>query len=213
MAVINVWSKVAVAVQTALAAPKTITGITKANPAVATSATHGFTNGSFVLLKINGMRQLDYRVVRVANQAAGTFELEGVDSTTFDTFTSGTAELITFGAQASTFQEVSASGGEASSIEISTIHDDQNFEIPGTRSPLVFSFGSLWDAADPALLALAKFDETKTPGCILLTFATGAKILFSAYVSASLAPGGSSGQAVTTPVSFRLRGRLATYGS
>ena len=42
MAVINVWSKVAVAVQTLLAAPKVITAISKANPAVATSTAHGF---------------------------------------------------------------------------------------------------------------------------------------------------------------------------
>ena len=213
MAVINVWSKVGVAVQTVLAAPITITGITKANPAVATAAAHGLANGAVVLLKINGMRQLDYRVVRVANTAASTFELEGVDATTFDTFVSGTAEAVTLGATASTFQDVSASGGEAAAISISTIHDDQDFEIPGNRSPLVFSFGSLWDPADPALLALKAFDDIKTPCVIQLTFATGAKIFMAAFASASLAPTGSSGQPVTTPVSLRLRGRLTSYAA
>lgn len=213
MANINVWSKVAVAVQTALAAAKTITAITKASPAVATSTAHGYTVGDYLLLKVNGMRQLDYRVVRVSAADTNTFTLEGVDSTTFDTFVSGTAEEVTFGANASTFQDVSASGGEAATIAISTIHDDQDFEIPGNRSPIVFSFGSLWDPADPALLALKGFDDIKTPGCVLLTFATGAKVLMAAYVSAGLAPTGSSGQPVTTPVSLRLRGRLTTYAS
>ena len=212
MATINVWSKVAVAVQTVLAAPKTITAITKASPAVATSTAHGFTAGDIVLLKISGMQQLDYRVVRVlAAPTADTFSLEGVDSTTYDTFTSGTAEEVTFGASASTFQDVNVSGGEASSIAIATIHTDQDYEIPGNRSPIVISMGSLWDPADPALLALKGFDDIKTPGCVLFTFATGAKVMFSAYASASLSPGGSSGQAVTTPVSLRLRGRLTAY--
>lgn len=213
MANINVWSKVAVAVQTALAASKDITAITKANPAVATSAAHGYTVGDYLLLKVNGMRQLDYRVVRVSAATTDNFTLEGVDSTSFDTFVSGTAEEVTFGANASTFQDVSASGGEAATIAISTIHDDQDFEIPGNRSPIVFSFGSLWDPADAALLALKGFDDIKTPGCVLLTFATGAKVLMAAYVSAGLAPTGSSGQPVTTPVSLRLRGRLTTYAS
>jgi hypothetical protein len=213
MAVINVWSKVAVAVQTVLAAPKTITAITKANPAVAASTAHGLANGTVGLLKVSGMRQLDYRVVRLANVDTDDFELEGVDSTTFDTFTSGTFEAITFGANASTFQDVSASGGEAASIAIATIHDDQDFEIPGNRSPLVFNFGSLWDPADPALLALKGFDDIKTPCCVQLTFATGAKIFMAAFVGASLAPTGSSGQPVTTPVSLRLRGRLTSYAS
>lgn len=213
MANINVWSKVAVAVQTALAASKAITAITKASPAVATSTAHGYTVGDYLLLKVNGMRQLDYRVVRVSAADTNTFTLEGVDSTSFDTFVSGTAEEVTFGANASTFQDVSASGGEAATIAISTIHDDQDFEIPGNRSPIVFSFGSLWDPADAALLALKGFDDIKTPGCVLLTFATGAKVLMAAYVSAGLAPTGSSGQPVTTPVSLRLRGRLTTYAS
>jgi hypothetical protein len=213
MAVINVWSKVAVAVQTALATAVTITGITKASPAVASAVGHGLVDGTIGLLKITGMRQLDYRVVRVDNAATDTFELEGVDSTTFDTFTSGSFEAITFGANASTFQDVSASGGEAAAIPIQTIHDDQDFEIPGNRAPLVFSFGSLWDPADPALLALKGFDDIKTPCCVQLTFATGAKILMAAFASASLAPGGSSGQPVTTPVSLRLRGRLTSYAS
>jgi hypothetical protein len=213
MAEINVWSKVAVTVQTALAAAKTISGITKASPAVATSSAHGYTVGDYLLLKVNGMRQLNYRVVRVSAADTNTFTLEGVDSTTFDTFVSGTAEEVTFGASASTFQDVNASGGEAASIVVPTIHDDQDFDIPGNRSPIVFSFGSLWDPSDPALLALKGFDEIKTPGCLMITFATGAKVLMAAYVSAGLAPAGSSGQAVTTPISLRLRGRLTTYAS
>jgi hypothetical protein len=214
MAVINVWSKVAVAVQSALAAPRTITAITRANPAVVTSTAHGLIAGDIVLLEINGMRQLDYRVVRVlAAPTADTFTLEGVDSTTYDTFTSGTAKLVTLGANASTFQDVSASGGEAASISVSTIHDDQDFDIPGNRSPIVFSFGSLWDPTDPALVALKGFDDVKTPAVVQLTFATGSRVLMAAYVSAGLAPTGTSGQPVTTPVSLRLRGRLTTYAN
>ena len=46
---INVWSKVAVAVQTALASAKTITAITKANPGVATSVAHGYADGDILL--------------------------------------------------------------------------------------------------------------------------------------------------------------------
>lgn len=213
MATINVWSKVAVAVQTLLGAAKTITAISKASPAVVT-ATHDYVIGDVILFKVSGMRQLDYAVKRVsAISTTVSFTLEGVDSTTFDTFSSGTCEKITFGANASTFQDITGSGGEAAPIPVSTIHDDQDIELPGNRTPLIYNFGSLWDPADPALLAMAGFDNTKTPGCVQLTFATGAKIFFAAYLSASLAPVGSAGAAVTTPVTFRLRGRLTTYGT
>jgi hypothetical protein len=205
---VNIWSKVAVAVQTVRAAAKTISGITKANPAVVTSTAHGYVDGDYVLLLITGMSQLDYRIVRVDDKTDDTFECEGIDSAAFDTFVSGTAEKLTFGANAATFQDVNGSGSEAAPVAISTIHNDQDFEIPGNRSPLVFTFGSLWDVADPALLALNAFDAIKTACGVLITFATGAKVLMMATPSASLAPTGSSGAPVTTPVSLRVRGRL-----
>jgi Phage tail tube protein, TTP len=210
---VNVWTKVAVAVQTALAAAKTITVVTKANPAVATSTAHGFTNGQEVKLTVSGMLEINNMVVRVANITANTFELEGIDSTLFGTFTSGTAELITFGAAASTLQDVNSSGGEAKDIDITTIHDDTEKVIPGPKSPLAYSFGSLWDPADPALLELKKADRVKGTRSLKFTFASGAKIYFDAYPTASLAPGGSKGGPVTTPVSFKLTGPVTSYVS
>lgn len=212
MPVINVWSKVAVAVQTALAAAVTITAISKANPAVAT-ASNTYTNGDIVLLKISGMTQLDYRVVRVAAATVSSFQLEGVDSTGFDAFVSGTSEKITFGATASTFQDVNGSGGEAAGIDVSTIHNDQNIQIPGNRNPVIYNFNSIWDPADAALLQMRTFDNSKTPGCMQFTFATGAKLYFAAYMTAPLVAVGSAGNTVTTPVSARLRGLLTSYSS
>lgn len=210
---INIWSKVGVDVQTALGTAKTITAITKANPAEATSAAHGLADGDLVLLKITGMRQLNYRVARIANSDTNTFELEGIDSTLFDTFVSGTAEEITFGATAATFVDVTPSGGEAAPAPVSTIHEDQDFEIPGNRTPQVMAFNSLWDVTDPALVALAGFDNSKSICAVALRFATGNKVYFAAYPSANLAPAGSAGQVVTTPVTLRVRSRLQYYAT
>lgn len=210
---INVWSNVAVDVQTALASPVTITAITKANPGVVTATTHGYSDGDIVLLKIEGMHQLNFCVCRVDNKTTDTFELEGVNTTSYATFSSGTAEKITFGATCSSFQDVNAAGGEAEDIQVRTIHTDQDFVLPGNRSPRTMSFGSLWKPGDAALLALAGFDNSKSEAAVRLTFASGAKIYFACYPSVSLAPTGSAGQPVSTPVSFKVRGRYCTYTS
>lgn len=210
---VNVWSKVKVAVQTLLGAPKTITAISKANPAVASSTAHGFTDGAYLLLKLVGMSEINYRVVRVDNADTDDFELEGIDSTLFDDFVSGTAELITFGAQADTLQGFSSTGGEAAPIAVSTIHTDQDYEIPGNRSAEVVSSTSLWVPASPALLAMKGFDRIKTPGCLLVTFATGAKVAFAAYMSCNISPQGEAGQVVTTPVTLRLRAPMTNYAT
>ena len=71
-------------------ADKNITAITKANPAVVTSASHGFSNGDHVWINsVGGMTRLNGRRFVVANQTTNTFELTGENSTSYDTYTSG----------------------------------------------------------------------------------------------------------------------------
>lgn len=213
MTTINIWSKVGVAVQTALATAKTITAITKASPAVVSSTAHGYTTGQEVKLSVSGMTELNNAVVKVTSATADTYSLDGVDSTLFGTFASGSGQLVTFGAQAATFQDVTASGGEATDIDVTTIHDDISKNIPGNKSALSYSFTSLWDTSDPALIELNKADSVKSTRAIKLTFQSGARVLFDCYPSVSMAPSGSAGAAVTTPVSFKLSGSVKAYAN
>jgi hypothetical protein len=74
----------------------TITGITKADPAVVTAAAHGFLDGWNVKISgVAGMTEINERIVRVDNKAAGTFECYGLNSTKFTTYASG-GEAIRF---------------------------------------------------------------------------------------------------------------------
>ena len=69
---------------------KTISAITKANPAVVTANSHGFSNGDDVWISgIVGMTRLNGRRFTVANKTTNTFELSGENSTSYDTYTSG----------------------------------------------------------------------------------------------------------------------------
>jgi hypothetical protein len=67
-----------------------ITGATAANPVVITSAAHGLSNGDQVDISgVFGMTQLNGRMFTVANVAANTFELSGIDGTAYTAYTSG----------------------------------------------------------------------------------------------------------------------------
>jgi len=69
---------------------KNITGITKANPAVVTVASHGYSNGQDVWINsVGGMTEVNGRRFRIANVTTNTFELSGVNSTGYTTYTSG----------------------------------------------------------------------------------------------------------------------------
>lgn len=73
--------------------PQNITGITQANPAVVTyDGADTYANGDRVVITgVSGMGQVNNREFTVANVNAGanTFELQGVDSTGYDAYTSG----------------------------------------------------------------------------------------------------------------------------
>lgn len=207
------WSNVAVAIQSALAAADTISAITKANPGVVTSTSHGWVNGDYVKLTIQGMHQLDGRVSRVANVAANTAELEGIDTTSFDTFSSGTGEVITFGTTLTTATSISASGGDFDFMDTTTIHDSIKKQIPGLATPAVFTFESIWDVADAGLVALRSASDSQAQRAVRFTFANGQKLVFNGYVGATLLPTGSAQEIVKTSVVITAFGLPTVYSS
>ena len=74
---------------------KTISGITKANPAVVTATSHGYSNGDEVVITaVAGMTEVNGKRFLVADKTTNTFELQdkdGVDinSSAFTTYSSG----------------------------------------------------------------------------------------------------------------------------
>ena len=214
MATPIVWKNVAVSMQSALGATKTISGITKANPGVATSSSHGLSNGAIVVLTIEGMHQLKDKVVRVANVATNTFELEGVDTTNFDTFTSGSAAEITFGTSVTTATTINASGGDFDFIDTTTIHANTRSQVPGLPSAISYQFDNIWDASDTGLLALKSASDNQSKRAFKFQFGSGGKILyFNGYVGCSMLPGGQAQGLVTTSAVITMHGTPTYYAS
>lgn len=207
------WSGVQVAIQSALAAADTITGITKASPGVVTATAHGLNNGDYVKLSAQGMYQVDSRVFRVANKTTDTFELEGENTTAYDTFTSGTAEAITFGTTMTTAVSLQASGGDFDFIDVTTIHDNVKKQVPGTAAAGVYNFENLWDPADTALAALKVASDNQAQRAIKFRFAGGQIVTFNSYVGCTLLPTGNAQDKVLTPLVATMFGRPTVYAS
>jgi hypothetical protein len=85
-----------------LSTPLTITGITAANPAVVTSASHGLSDDDIIIIKDitdpfettldsdqTNMSDLNQCTFTVANKTANTFELSGKDTSAFNAYGSG----------------------------------------------------------------------------------------------------------------------------
>lgn len=73
-----------------VASTKTITGAAAANPCVITSAAHGLANGQRIIIDgVVGMTDLNDRYFTVANATTDTFELSGLDASSYDAYSSG----------------------------------------------------------------------------------------------------------------------------
>lgn len=207
------WTNVQVAMQSALAATKTFTDITKASTAVVTSTAHGFTDGDVLVLAVQGMFQLDGMTVRVDNATTNTFELEGVDSTDMDTFASGSGQEVTFGTTFSTIGDFSTSGGDFDMIDITTIHDSDKKTIPGQGSATECSGAFNWDPADAGQIAMKQASQARVLRAMKIQFSDGSKWYFTGYPGYSGNPTGSAGGKVTSPFKISGSGKSSFYAS
>lgn len=214
------WSNVAIAMQSALAAAKTITAITKAAPGVVSSTAHGYSNGDFVYLTVNGMWQLNGRVFRVASVATDTYQLEdvsggtGISTVAFDTFTSGTAEKITFGNSITTATSMNVSGGNFAMIDTTTIHGNQKSQVPGLPDAMSMSFDNLWDPTDAGQAAMKSASDAQAKRAFKFTFGTGGKIMvFAGYVGFAGAPAGQAQDKVTSQATITCEGTPTYYSA
>jgi len=219
MATVRKWSGVAVAMQSALGANKTISAIAVGATATVT-ATHDFSAGDYVVFNVLGMSQLNGKVYRVLSVSTTvSFVIEGTGSASLDTtgysaFTSGTCNKITFGTSITTATSMSASGGDFDFIDTTTIHDLVKSQTPGTANPLSYSFDNLWDASDAGQIAMKAASDLQAQRAFKFTFGTGGPIMvFNGYIGFTGAPTGSAQDKVVSPAVVTAFGTPTYYAS
>ncbi len=118
-------------VGTVLAAALTVTAISKASEAVVT-ASNTFANGDYVMFgEVEGMVELSYVVARVKSVSGANFTLEGVDSTNFGTWTSGTCQKVTTWSTLSTATSVDFGSGSVEQLDATTLRDTRRKSAAG----------------------------------------------------------------------------------
>ena len=212
MAKVKLWSGVAVAVQSTLATALTITAVTKANPGVATFTGTQPAAGSYVVVTANGMNGINNRVFRVGSPTATTFQLVGEDTTLYDTFTDGTAQVITFGTNLNSATGLSVSGGNFNFVDTTTIHEFIATQVPGIASAATYSMELLWDPSDAAQVAFKRISNNKTLSAIRFTWPDGTVLVFNGYIGYVGLPAGNAQEKVTANCSFTMYGSPTIYG-
>lgn len=200
MAIIG--ANVRVEVQASLGSDRTITAISKANPAVVTSAGHGYSNGDVVVLDIpGGMVELDGQAARVANKATDSFQLEGIDSTNFSTFTSGSCAEVTFSTLSSA-QNITMPNPAPAKIDVTTLIDKSKqyeYGLPDAPDGSITGLFNPGGTAEGYVKAATEGNESMA---FRVTFAGSQVTIFNANVSGGTGFELSGNAAATATISF-----------
>lgn len=205
-----------VSLSTTYGSPLTVSAITNANPAVATSTAHGLANGDLVEVT-SGWSNLNGRIMRVASAAANTFALEGLDATSTTLYPAGSGagsvRKITAFQQITQIMGFTTSGGDLQFVNFSFL--EQNFE---TQLPTIFSAQSISiDIADDATLAgyiaLKAAADIRATRAIRLIMPDASNVNYNGIVSLNETPTVTKGAVMTVKAALSLTNRPVRYAT
>lgn len=160
-------------------AGKTVSAVTQDSPGEATSTAHSLTDGTVgYMFNVAGMAQLDGQAARVDNSATNTFDLEGIDTTDFPAYTSGTFVPITAWSTISNSTDFQVGGGDGEKLDATTLLDVIKKEENGLLAAETVTVNVLADPqleATTLLRAAALASEYRV---FRVTLADGSQIVF-----------------------------------
>ena len=205
-----------VSIGSAYGSSLTISGLTNANPAVATSTAHGLSNGDIVRIT-SGWSRLNGKVVRVANVATNTFELEGIDTSSTTNYPAGSgtgsAQEVTTFTQISQILGSSSTGGEQQFVEYQFLEADAQVRIPTVKSAAGLT---LTIADDPTLsgyTALSTANDDRLARALKVALPNGSFIYYQAYATLNKTPSLSVNEVSTVEATFSLLNEPVRYAS
>lgn len=189
---------------------KTITAITKANPAVVTSTAHGLTDGTVVTIaSVAGMTEINGKVAVIVSTGANTFQLVGVDSTNFTTYTSGGTATPT-AAKVGNWKTWSGLDGQAGDIDVTDLDSLAKEFRAGLVDYGSFSGTCQFSQTDAGQQALRSSQAAAGPSsAFVVTHKSGAVIArFNGYAKQFTQSGGVDG-VVESNFSVKISGAVA----
>ncbi len=194
----------------------TVSALTNANPGVATSTSHGLTDGDYVIVT-SGWSRLTDRVVRVDGSLTSSFELEGIDTSSTTTFPAGagtgSVKKISGWTQLQQILSSTSNGGEQQFLDYQFLESDAAKRIPTFKSPAGLAFTV---ADDPTLAGyvLAKSaNDDRLPRAVRVNLPNGAKLMYYAYISLAPSPTLSVNEVMAVQVTLSLLGEPVRYAA
>lgn len=198
------------------AAAKTISAVTNADPAVATSTAHSYTDGMEVLFN-SGWEDAGDSVYRVDGAVTNSFAFEDLDTTDTDWFSAGsgigTAQLVSSWVEIPQVLTISTTGGDPKFTPIAPLARRNAFQVPTGFNPTSITLGLGYDAQNANYKLMKNISRTLTKVAFKMLLAGGETSYGYGYMAVSEIPALASGQPNQVQASFSLIGRSISYSA
>lgn len=192
----------------------TVSAITNANPAVATSTAHGLVNGDFVEVN-SGWSRLTDKVVRVSGVTANTFNLEGIDTTLTSIYPigggAGAVRKVTGYTQLSQILSSASDGGEQQFITYQFLESDAEKKIPTFKSASGLTFSVADDATQAGYILAAVANDDRLKRAVKATLPSGSVISYNAFISLNKTPSMTVNEIMAVEVTMSLLAEAVRY--
>lgn len=205
------------AVASAFAVAKTVSGISNAAEGVVSCVAHGYSNGDIVQL-YSAWGRLNRRVVRVKSVTADTFVAEGIDTTSLEFFPSGsgggTVRKVSTFTQVPKYLSPQASGGEPKNVTVRFMDEDTDTNLNDGFTAVTESFEIDADQFGSAsYTALRSLSEVQTDTVLKKTLKSGATIYTPCKIALNENVKLADGSIMTNVVSVNGNGRITRYAA
>lgn len=196
------------------ASAKNITVLSNANPALATSVGHGYTDGD-ELLYLGGWEAANNGVYRADQQSVDTLLLTGLNTTNTNRFPTGsglgTLQKISTWIELPQVTEITTSGGTPRYIDVQPIKLQQGIKLPNGFDPASISFTMGFDNTLSNWNTLLDISR----GGVLVAYKSvkdsGAATYGYGFFAMTEAPQEASGSYTKAQATFSAQGPLISY--
>jgi len=197
-----------------LAAAKTITAITNANPAVATCTGHGYTTGDEIMLS-SGWEDATDSVYKIESVDANSFRILGLDSTNTSFFPAGSgggsAQKLSAWTAIPQVLTISASGGDARFTDVNPLAKRNGIRIPTGFNATSITLSLGFDATAPAYKTMVGISRSLSKVAFKQVLSGGAVQYGWGYLTVSEFPKLNNNQVNTVDAALTFLGRTMSY--
>ena len=201
---------------TTFAGAKTVSAVTNANPAVATSTSHGYTDLDPVLFN-SGWEDANNTIWEVDQQSADTFQLEGLDSSSTTYYPAGTGtgktHLVSAWTEIPQILDISSTGGGPKYGTVSPLGRRNDIKTPIGFEAMSIDMGLGYDATNATWQAMLGITRTFTKVAIKIVVPGGGRLYGYGNLIASEMVEISKGNALKVKAAISLDGRMVGYGA